>query len=338
MTILYLLLAIFGLGFLIFIHELGHYWMARRVGMRVESFGIGFGRPIYTFERHGVKWNIGWLPFGGYVKIAGMEKEGDKEPDQIEDGFFGKSPWARIKVAVMGPLANLVLAFFFFFCIWATGGREKSYAEVTTKIGWLDPNSELYQKGVRPGDSITSYDGERVKASKDHFHAAMTSGKTILVKGLHWDQKKGAYVPFTHTIHPYAHPQALESGILTTGVLQPASFIFYPEKSFGTSNGLPKGSPLATSGIQYGDRIVWLNGERIYSLSQLSALINDKQALLTVKRDNSYILRRVAEVHIEELKLPSEPFEELHDWQYEAQLTNTNFQTLMYIPYNLTND
>jgi len=338
MTILYLLFAIFGLGFLIFIHELGHYWMARRVGMRVESFGIGFGRPIYSFERHGVKWNICWLPFGGYVKIAGMEKEGNKEPDQIEDGFFGKSPWDRIKVAFMGPLANLVLAFVFFFCIWASGGREKSYAEVTAKIGWIDPRSELYQKGIRPGDIILSYDDERVKGSKDHFHAAMTGGKTLAVKGLHWDQKRASYVPFTYTIHPYPHPQALESGIRTTGVLQPASFIFYPEKSFGAPNGLPKGSPLASSGIQYGDRIVWLNGERIYSLGQLSSLVNDKRALITIKRQNSYMLRRVAKVVVEELKLTQEPFEELHDWQYEARLTNTVFQNLLYIPYNLSND
>src|SRR4029077_10175935 len=121
-SLLYLLLAILGLGFLIFIHELGHYWMARRVGMRVESFGIGFGRPIISFMHNGVKWNICWLPFGGYVKIAGMEKENGKEPDEIPDGFFGKSPWDRIKVALMGPVSNLCFAFLLFCVIWATGG------------------------------------------------------------------------------------------------------------------------------------------------------------------------------------------------------------------------
>src|SRR4029078_5976078 len=110
-SLFYVVLAILGLGFLIFIHELGHYWMARRVGMRVESFGIGFVRPIFSVMRNGVKWNICWLPFGGYVKIAGMEKEDGKEPEDIPDGFFGKSPWDRIKVAIMGPLVNLVFAF-----------------------------------------------------------------------------------------------------------------------------------------------------------------------------------------------------------------------------------
>src|SRR5882757_1486298 len=105
-SLLYLLLAILGLGFLIFIHELGHYWMARRVGMRVETFAIGFGRPIFSWMHDGTKWQIGWLPFGGYVKIAGVESDPNVDLYSISDGFYGKGPWARIKVAFMGPLVN----------------------------------------------------------------------------------------------------------------------------------------------------------------------------------------------------------------------------------------
>lgn len=338
MSLLYLLLAIFGLGFLIFIHELGHYWMARRVGMRVESFGIGFGRPIFSFMRHGVKWNICWLPFGGYVKIAGMEREDNKEPEEIKDGFFGKSAWDRIKVAIMGPLANIVFALLVFFCIWATGGREKNYSEVTNKIGLLDPNSELYQKGIRPGDLIVSYDNETVKGAKDHFHAAMTGGSLVSVKGLHWDRRKGSYVPFSLQIHPYPHPQALESGILTTGVLSGASFIIFPEKTFGQVNTIPKGSPLESSGIQPGDRIVWIDGEPMYSINQLSSRINENKALVTIDRDGKILLRRVPRVEVEELKLTHEPKEELIDWQHAANLTHVKMRDLLYIPYNLTAD
>ena len=338
MSLLYLLLAIFGLGFLIFIHELGHYWMARRVGMRVESFGIGFGRPIFSFLKNGVKWNICWLPFGGYVKIAGMEKEENTEPEDIKDGFFGKSAWDRIKVAIMGPLTNIVFALLVFFCIWATAGREKNYSEITNKVGLLDPNSELYQKGVRPGDIILSYDNESVKGAKDHFHAAMTGGETVLVQGLHWDKRKASYTPFAFQIHPYPHPQALESGILTTGILSPASFILYPENNSGTVNAMPKGSPLELSGIQHGDRIVWVDGEPVYSLGQLSGRINENKALLTIKRDGKVLLRRVSRVPVEELNLFQEPKEELNDWQHAANLTNVKFQQLQYIPYNLTAD
>src|SRR5438132_112941 len=103
-SLFYVVLAVLGLSFLIFIHELGHFWMARRVGMRVETFAIGFGKPIFSWIRDGVKWQIGWLPFGGYVKIAGTETEEGNDPFSVADGFYGKSPWDRIKVAIMGPL------------------------------------------------------------------------------------------------------------------------------------------------------------------------------------------------------------------------------------------
>ena len=79
-SLIYALFAILGLGFSVFIHELGHYWIARRQGMRVEVFAIGFGKAIYTWEWDGVKWQICALPFGGYVKIAGMQKEGGRNP------------------------------------------------------------------------------------------------------------------------------------------------------------------------------------------------------------------------------------------------------------------
>lgn len=338
MSLLYLLLAILGLGFLIFIHELGHYWMAKRVGMRVESFGIGFGRPIISFMRNGVKWNICWLPFGGYVKIAGMEKENGKEPEDIPDGFFGKSPWDRIKVAIMGPFANLAFAFLLFCVIWATGGREKSYSDVSNRIGWIDPRSELYKAGIRPGDIITHYDNELVKGAKDHFHAAMTAGSVLHVQGQHWDSEKKAYVPFSVDIRPYAHPQALEEGILTTGVLSPASFILFPATTHSAKNELPKGSPLIGSGIEHGDRIIWLNGESVYSLPQLSALLNDGKSLLTIRRNGKEFLRRVPRVQLEELKLSPLEKEELVDWQYAGGLKNAKFQKLSFIPYNIKAD
>ena len=156
--LMYVLFAILGLGFLVFIHELGHYWVARRKGMRVEAFAIGFGKPIFTWERNGVKWHIGMLPFGGYVKIAGMQKEGNVEPSEIPDGFYGKKPWDRIQVALAGPAVNVLFALLVFTVLWFSGGRVKQFAEFTHRIGWVDPKSALYEQGVRPGDIITKYD------------------------------------------------------------------------------------------------------------------------------------------------------------------------------------
>src|SRR3989344_4423595 len=149
-SIFYAVLGIFCLVFLVFIHDLGHYCMAKRHGMRVEAFAIGFGKPLYTWVRGGVKWHICCIPCGGYVKIAGMQKDGTREPHEIADGFFGKSPWQRIQVALAGPLVNIVFALFIFTILWFMGGQEKPFAEFTRRIGWVDPQSALYAKGVRP--------------------------------------------------------------------------------------------------------------------------------------------------------------------------------------------
>ena len=147
-------------------NELGHYWMARRVGMRVETFSIGFGRPIVHWMRDGVRWQIGWLLFGGYVKISGQEIEKGVDPYSVPDGFFGKSPWARIKVAAMGPIVNIVFAIILFAALWGLGGRTKHFSEFTHIIGWVDPHSELYAQGVRPAMKSKPTMAMNIKARK----------------------------------------------------------------------------------------------------------------------------------------------------------------------------
>ncbi len=337
-SILYIIFAILGLSFLVFIHELGHYYMARRLGMRVETFSIGFGKPIYSWIRDGVRWQIGWLLFGGYVKIAGMDTSDQRDLYEIQDGFFGKRPLDRIKVALMGPLVNIIFALLAFGVLWSIGGREKNFSDYTHKIGWIDPKSELYIKGIRPGDEVMAYNGQHFQSSKDHLSAPMTSHGDIEVKGFHVNFHTKGKTPFTYIVKPYPHPTALDKDILTAGVLQPASYVIYNRQSNGSENSLPEGSPMQESGIEYGDRIVWVDGLPIYSIQELAYVLNDAKALLTVQRGQDIFLRRVPRVHVEELKLDSEIREELIDWQFEAQLNGIKIQKLYYIPYHLNNE
>lgn len=338
-SFMYVLLAILGLSFLIFIHELGHYLMARHVGMRVETFSIGFGKPIFTWMHDGVQWQVCWLLFGGYVKIAGVELSNkDQNPYEIPDGFFGKRPLDRIKVAFMGPLTNIVFALLAFSFLWIAGGREKNFSEHTKVIGWVDPSSELYKDGVRPGDKISAYNDSSFVDARDHIYAPMTSGSPILVRGYNIDYKTNQKTPFDYSVSLYQHPGALEKGIKTAGILQPASYIFYKRFSNGAENPLPPGSPLAESGIEYNDRIVWVNGELLFSMAQLNNLLEGSTALLTVKRDAQTILVRVPRVQVQELR--ADPFfkEELIDWQFEAKLNVEKIQNLYTIPYNINNN
>lgn len=333
---LYILFAILAISFLIFIHELGHYFMAHRVGMRVETFSIGFGKPIFSWNWGGERWQLCWLLLGGYVKIAGMDEEPDRDPYTIRDGFYGKTPLDRIKVAVMGPVVNLVFAFLVFSLIWADGGREKNFTDYTHKIGWVDPDSELYKQGIRPGDEIVSYDGHKFRTGSDHHYAPMVADDAVEVKGYKVNYATGEKAPFTYSIKPYQHPQSFLAGQKTLGVLGSANYVIYDRLPGGKENPLIEGSPLEGSGIEYGDRIVWVDGQRIFSVAQLNDILNQDRALLTIQRGDQILQRRVPRVTSQELRLGQFFREEITDWQFEAGLNDEKLRNLYMIPYDMT--
>ena len=335
-NLIYIIFALLGLSFLIFIHELGHFWMARRVGMRVETFAIGFGKPLFSWMCNGVKWQIGWLPFGGYVKIAGTETDNDVSPYDVPDGFFGKKPLDRIKVAFMGPFVNLLFAVFVFALLWMSGGREKNFSDFTSKVGWVDTNSKAFALGLRPGDEISKYNEVPFNGYKDHFFAPLLNPKDLKIDGFKIDPKSGKKTPFEYMVEPYSNPHAFDKNILTSGILDSASYIIYNHFSGGKENPLPVGSPLNDSGIQYGDRLLWIDGELIFSDAQHRNHLNDGRILLTIKRGEETLLRRVPRIFVRELRPETEFREELIDWQHEANITNLKFQDLYTIPYNLT--
>lgn len=326
MTILYLILAIIGLGFLIFIHELGHYIVARRNGMTVEAFSIGFGKPIYRWEVNGVKWQLCWLPFGGYVRIAGMERKGHLEPYQIPDGFYGKKPWQRIKVALAGPVVNMAFAFIAFTAIWITGGQEKPFQQYTNVIGSVEPQSQLYSLGVRPGDTITSVDDKPVQGFTDLLTTLILNEKAKTLNGVKIDYDTGKKETFSYSFDPKLHGIAL---IESLGIA-PAQYLIFD--SFSSLS-----SPMEKSGIQPGDRIIWANGTFAFSREALTSALNQPKVLLTVHRGGQTFLSQVPRVKIGDLKIDAAQKAELDDWQHEAKL-QSKVQDLYFIPYNLANN
>lgn len=340
MTIIHVLLAIFGLGILVFIHELGHYFVAVWMKMKVETFSIGMGSPIIKWKRKDVTWQLGWVPFGGFVKITGMEltKKGKGEfidPYTVKGGFFSKSPMQRIAVVLAGPVANFLLAFILFASIWFMGGREKPFEEFTQVIGWVDPQSELYAKGLRPGDLLKSYDNKPYTSSKDLLYAAIFGGEHVLLKGTHYDWEKGQEgKEFTYEITPYHASKGIE-GLMTTGIEANARYLIYDQVGTSGVNPLNEGSPMQNSGIRLQDRLVWADGELLFSMQQLSALINKNYALLTIMRNNEVFLSRQPRVLAADLLLPRSVRGDLEDWQYEAGL-HISFPKLFVLPYVIT--
>jgi regulator of sigma E protease len=332
---LYFILAALGLGLLVFLHELAHYFMARHVGMKVEAFSIGFGRSLISWKHQGVVWKLGWLPFGGYVKIAGMQKEKGIEPHDIPGGYFSKKPIDRIKVAIIAPIVNLVIAFLFFSIIWFLGGREKPFHDFTHRIGSVDPQSELYQKGIGPGDEITSYNDRKFRSFKDLFQGVMISGGNLRLKGYTFDYLQGKKIPFDIETSPYQHPEFAQKGILTSGIIAPANYILYNPLSNGQENPILPGSPLYQSGITYGDQIIWLDGELIFSNMQLNELLNSNYSLVTVDRKGQTFLAKVSRLQIHDLKINPQYREELGDLKYEQNLKEP-LKNLYTLPYQFS--
>ncbi len=348
-TIFYIVLGFLGLGFLIFIHELGHYIAARLVGMRVETFSIGFFKPIYQWHsKSGTHWKLCWLLFGGYVKIAGTESGEVKDsatgetvtvdPYSVPDGFFGKGPLSRIFVSLAGPAANILFALVAFILLWGMGGLTQNFSEHTHIIGWVDPHSELYVHGIRAGDEIVAYNGSAYNNSTDHLQAPMMSGDTITVSGYKVNYLTNDRTPFEYTVKTYPHPIYGVQGVKTAGILSPANYIIYEKHADGKENVLPPNSPMLHSGLRANDRIVWVDGELIFSSLQLNKILNDNRILVTVLRQDKPLLRRVPRVPIQELKVDQSIRNELTDWQYEAQLKGKKLQQIYMIPYNITND
>ncbi len=329
-SLFYLVLAILGLGFLIFIHELGHYIVARRVGMKVESFSIGFGPAFFSWMRDGVKWQFCILPFGGFVKIAGMQKEDGADPYQIPDGFFGKKPLDRIKVAITGPAVNIIFAFLALTAIWMSGGRNKSFSEFTRKIGWVKMDSPLYDYGVRPGDEVTKYGGKDYQGPKDLILGSLLKENKTEIAGFKEDYYRQKKTPFSYLLPNKEDPDN-PFKMHSIGFGAPASYLMVPNE------GLETWSPLRGTGIESGDRLFWANGEIIFSLAHLKSLLSPAHSFLTIERNGEIIHSKVPRVKIGDLKLSSQERAELEDWQHEVHLAG-KIQDLYFLPYTFAYD
>jgi regulator of sigma E protease len=150
-TIFYFFVA---LGLVVTIHEFGHFWVARRCGVKVERFSIGFGRALLTWrDKHNTEFVFALLPLGGYVKMVD-EREGNVDPADLPHSFNRKTVWQRMAVVVAGPLANFILAIAFFAIIF-TGG-ERGLAPV---VGDVEQDSVAGRSGFEPGMEILAVNG-----------------------------------------------------------------------------------------------------------------------------------------------------------------------------------
>jgi len=178
-----ILLGIISIGILIFAHELGHFLIARAAGMKVEVFSIGWGKGIVHFTWKETKIQIGWIPFGGYCKLAGDSPRDDIEHKPYE--YYESSPIKRIFVALGGPVFNYILAMFLFSMIIIIGYEIKTYPnriilargnELVSSTG----QTPAQRAGLQDGDVIVGINGKKVENWDDITeHIVRNALKTI---------------------------------------------------------------------------------------------------------------------------------------------------------------
>ncbi len=257
----------FVLGVLIFIHELGHFSVAKLVGVRVEKFSLGFGKKLLGFKSGDTEYLLCILPFGGYVKMAGDEPGEERENKPYE--FLSKSVKERAAIVLAGPIMNIVLAIVLMVLPYSMGVAVEKYRVQEVKVSWLDSNSIAAGAGVRIGDVVTGINGQKV-STWNAFYAALDSVKDVKTIDVFRDginttlsvpkDKTSDGVHMTFGIQPMVEPRV--------GVLQ-------------------EGMPAVEAGLKVKDLIVAVDGVSIKHWNQLSKMISSRggtEAILTVDR------------------------------------------------------
>ena len=245
---------VFVLGVLIFVHELGHFLMARRIGVRVLTFSLGFGPKLLSFRRGDTEYCISAIPLGGYVKMAGENPEDARTG--ASDEFLSKTKWQRFQVLVMGPLMNLTLAVLVMAVVLYQGAQVPAFDQKPVYVGSFLENSVAKAAGVLPGDHIVAIDGKPTDTWEQFSLAIMPKAKRPITMTVERDGKT-IDIPMT----PGAQGK-FEIG--DVGVLP----VMHPQII-----GLEKTAPAQEAGLQTGDIVMAAAGERNVSRDRLVEII-----------------------------------------------------------------
>jgi regulator of sigma E protease len=237
------------LGVLVTFHEFGHYWVARRCGVKVLRFSVGFGTAIWKrIGKDGTEYQIAAIPLGGYVKMLDA-REGEVDPALRDQEFTGKSVWKRIAIVAAGPGFNLIFTIVAFWVMFMLG--KPDIAPVVTAA----PQTMAAEAGIRNGDRVLAVDGKPVQTYSDAMEAVANGmlGRTPLPLTLR--DPDGTQRSITLPLNQLPAGQDLGQYLDKLG-LEPAS----PPAVVDKVNA---GLPAAAAGMQSGDRIISLNGTPI---------------------------------------------------------------------------
>lgn len=258
MSVISIILAIIILGVLIVVHEFGHFIVARKNGVFVKEFSIGFGPRIvsHVSKKSGTRFSWKAIPFGGSCQMLGMYEDEDNETDD-ERSYDKKSVWARMSITLAGPVFNFLLAFVLAVIVIGTSGYDPA------TVTMVEEGSPIYEAGIREGDLITSYNGHHVDFGREiyletYLHPA-TEGKAVDITYERDGEKHSVSVL----------PREYEYYVI--------GLSYYANDAPAEIAEVTEDSALAAAGIEAGDIITAINGTKINTGAELGAYFDEHE-------------------------------------------------------------
>lgn len=264
-----ILLAILALSFLIVIHELGHFLVAKLSGIKVHEFALFMGPKLFSVQRGETMYSLRAIPLGGFVKM-----EGEEETSQDERAFNNKPILVRAAVIAAGPIANLLIAVIIFSTVYSLNGFR------TTRVEGIAEGSPAYSAGIRNGDRIISYDGKVVYEPMDMLSFMFVS------KGKPAD------------VHVKRDNEVLNVRV-TPEVIPANRYVlgFVTKKEYGTGSNIVSNvdpnAPAGKGGLNAGDVIIRVNDKEVTTKQQIGKYLNasgGNPIKITVLRDQKEVV------------------------------------------------
>jgi regulator of sigma E protease len=247
------------LGFMILIHEFGHYAVAKWLGVRVEQFAIGFGKRLVGFRRGDTDYRINAIPLGGYVKMSG-ENPMDQRTDDPKE-FLNHSRWHRFLVAIAGPAMNIMLAVFLLTIVYMVHYEYPVYLDQPAVVQGVRKDSPAQQAGIQAGDRIVKIDGIENPTWEQVQPRVWLSPNQALQVTI----QRG-----NETLQKMLMPKAV-----TTSEVGSAGW--FPEEPVVVGR-LDPDLPAAKAGMKEDDRIVSLNGKPVPSIESMIESLQQSQS------------------------------------------------------------